>query len=414
MFVSLIKESIRFALGSLWGNKLRTFLSLFGIVIGIFSIILVLSAVNSLEKNIEGTFNSLGTNVVFVGKWPWDGMGPDYPYWKYMKRPQPSPAEVELIRRRASSVADVAFRSQFGTNGAYKDMSAENIQLMGISYEFDRLRPLDIEQGRYFTEQESRYGKNVAILGVETAQALFPDGGGVGKTIKLNGKNFEVIGTLAREGQGLLGGFNDQAVFIPLQSYRSMVNLSNFNVFSEILVQPKPGISNEGIMDELRGTMRSIRKLRPTEDDDFALNETSILTQMTEATFAVLNIVGWIIGMFAIFIGGFGVANIMFVSVKERTNIIGIQKALGARRSFILWQFLVESVVLSLLGGLAGLGLVAAAAWIVTTNFDFEINMSAQNALIGIILSVITGMVAGIIPAWMASRLDPVEAIRSK
>lgn len=414
MFASLIKESIRFALGSLWGNKLRTFLSLFGIVIGIFSIILVLSAVNSLEKNIEGTFNSLGTNVVFVGKWPWDGMGPDYPYWKYMKRPQPSPAEVELIRRRASSVADVAFRSQFGTNGAYKDMSAENIQLMGISYEFDRLRPLDIEQGRYFTEQESRYGKNVAILGVETAQALFPDGGGVGKTIKLNGKNFEVIGTLAREGQGLLGGFNDQAVFIPLQSYRSMVNLNSSNVFSEILVQPKPGISNEGIMDELRGTMRSIRKLRPTEDDDFALNETSILTQMTEATFAVLNIVGWIIGMFAIFIGGFGVANIMFVSVKERTNIIGIQKALGARRSFILWQFLVESVVLSLLGGLAGLGLVAAAAWIVTTNFDFEINMSAQNALIGIILSVVTGMVAGIIPAWMASRLDPVEAIRSK
>lgn len=414
MLISLLRESIRFALGSLWSNKLRTFLSLFGIVIGIFSIILVLSVVNSLEKNIEGTFNSLGTNVVFVGKWPWDGMGPDYPYWKYMKRPNPSPSELDLIRKRASSVADVAFRSQFNTNATYKDQSAQNIQLMGISYEFNRVRPLDIEQGRYFTEQESRYGKHVAVLGVETASALFPDGGALGKTVKLNGTNFEVIGTLTREGQGLLGGFNDQAVFVPLQTYRGMVNLNSMNVFSEIVVQPKPGVSNAGIMDELRGTMRSVRKLRPSEDDNFALNETSILTQMTATTFAVLNVVGWIIGMFAIFIGGFGVANIMFVSVRERTNIIGIQKALGARRSFILWQFLVESVVLSLLGGVAGLMMVLLAARVATVAFDFEINMSLQNASIGIILSVITGMLAGIIPAWMASRLDPVEAIRSK
>jgi len=414
MLVSLVRESIRFALGSLWSNKLRTFLSLFGIVIGIFSIILVLSVVNSLEKNIESTFNSLGTNVVFVGKWPWDGMGPDYPYWKYMKRPNPSPSELDLIRKRASSVADVAFRSQFNTNATYKDQSAENIQLMGISYEFNRVRPLDIEQGRYFTEQESRYGKHVAVLGVETASALFPSGGALGKTVKLNGTNFEVIGTLAREGQGLLGGFNDQAVFVPLQTYRGMVNLNSMNVFSEIVVQPKPGVSNAGIMDELRGTMRSVRKLRPSEDDNFALNETSILTQMTATTFAVLNVVGWIIGMFAIFIGGFGVANIMFVSVRERTNIIGIQKALGARRSFILWQFLVESVVLSLLGGIAGLIMVLLVARVATVAFDFEINMSLQNATIGIMLSVITGMLAGIIPAWMASRLDPVEAIRSK
>lgn len=414
MLISLVRESIRFALGSLWSNKLRTFLSLFGIVIGIFSIILVLSVVNSLEKNIESTFNSLGTNVVFVGKWPWDGMGPDYPYWKYMKRPNPSPSELDLIRKRASSVADVAFRSQFTTNATYKDQSAQNIQLMGISYEFNRVRPLDIEKGRYFTEQESRYGKHVAVLGVETASALFPEGGALGKTLKLNGINFEVIGTLAREGQGLLGGFNDQAVFVPLQTYRGMVNLSSMNVFSEIVVQPKPGVSNAGIMDELRGTMRSVRKLRPSEDDNFALNETSILTQMTATTFAVLNVVGWIIGMFAIFIGGFGVANIMFVSVRERTNIIGIQKALGARRSFILWQFLVESVVLSLLGGIAGLMMVLLAAKVATVAFDFEINMSLQNAFIGIMLSVITGMLAGIIPAWMASRLDPVEAIRSK
>ena len=199
---------------------------------------------------------------------------------------------------------------------------------------------------------------------------------------------------------------------MPLQTYRGMVNLSSMNVFSEIVVQPKPGVSNAGIMDELRGTMRSVRKLRPSEDDNFALNETSILTQMTATTFAVLNVVGWIIGMFAIFIGGFGVANIMFVSVRERTNIIGIQKALGARRSFILWQFLVESVVLSLLGGIAGLMMVLLAAKVATVAFDFEINMSLQNAFIGIMLSVITGMLAGIIPAWMASRLDPVEAIR--
>lgn len=409
-----MKESVRFALGSLWANKLRTSLSLLGIIIGIFSIILVLSAVSSLKKDVENTFNSLGSNIIFVGKWPWDGMGPDYPFWKYLSRPNPNPAEVEQLLKRTSIVGDMAYRAQYTVKVNQRNNAVEGVQMMGISHSFERLRPMDFEAGRYFSDQESRSGKAVAILGYDCKEGLFPGENAVGREIRINGKVFEVIGSLANEGGGLMGGFNNSAVFVPVNQFRQMYNLSSRNVFSEILVTPKPGISNAAIKDELTGAMRSIRKLRPVEEDDFSLNETSILTQMTESTFQILNVVGWVIGMFSIFIGGFGVANIMFVSVKERTAQIGVQKALGAPRRFILWQFLIESVVLSLLGGLIGLFVVFTTTYIITNYFNFAISLNFQNAFIGVFLSAITGMISGIIPAFTASRLDPVEAMRSK
>jgi len=412
MIWTLMKESIKFAFGSLWGNKLRAFLSLLGIVIGVFSIILVLSAVSSLQKNVENSFNSLGSNVVFVGKWPWDGMGPDYPYWKYLKRPNPNPREIEYIFERSSVIADIGFRAQRTVSASHRDQKASSLQLMGISHAYDKVRPLDIEEGRYFTEQESRMGKNVTILGNDTKEALFGSNPAIGSSIRINGKVYEVIGVLKPEGSGFIGGFNDGACFVPINNFKALFNLKSLAIYSEIVVMPKEGISMDVLKSELTGTMRGIRKLKPMEEDDFSLNETSILTQMTASIFAILNIVGWVIGMFSIFIGGFGVANIMFVSVKERTSEIGIQKSLGAPRKFILWQFLIESMVLSSVGGVIGLLLVFVATFVITQSFGFDMSLNAQNAGIGIFLSTLTGMVAGIVPAYSASRMDPVEAIR--
>ncbi len=414
MIFKLISESFLFALSSLITDKLRTFLSLLGIVIGIFSIILVLTAVDSLEENIESSIDSLGSDVVFVSKWPWDGMGSDYPWWKYLSRPNPSEDELDYIRERSEAIGQIAFRSQITTTIKHKDQFVESVDIQGVTYEFRDVWNLAIEKGRYFTEMEGRMGKNVMIMGSGVAEAMFPRQNPVDKMVTARGRKFQVIGVLKREGEGILGGFNDNAVFIPLVNYKTIANLNNPDLFSEILVKAKPGITNAQLKDELTGIMRAVRRIAPGAENDFSLNETSILSNSTKQIFAILNIVGWIIGGFSIFIGGFGIANIMFVSVKERTQLIGIQKAIGAKRYFILIQFLTESLVLSLMGCVVGLVLVYLVTLFSGSFISFKLILHFNNVMVGVIISTIVGLLAGIVPAYTAARLDPVEAIRSK
>jgi len=414
MLFKQIGESFVFALGALWANKLRSILSLLGIVIGIYSIILVLSAVDSLHKSVEDSINSLGSDVVFISKWPWEDMGPDYPWWKYMSRPNPTAEDFENIKSRSNAIQDMAFRAQIQDVVKARVEYVNNAEIFGISKEFKDVWGFPIGEGRYFSESESRSGFPVAILGAEIADDLFPNERAIGKEITLRGKKLTVIAVLKREGKGLFGGFNDHAVFVPLQFYKSVVNMKNLDLFTEILVKAKPGYSLEALKDELTGIMRGGRRLKPVQDNNFSLNEITILSNQTQSIFGVLNIVGWLIGMFSIFIGGFGIANIMFVSVKERTQLIGIQKALGAKRHFILIQFLTEAVVLSLIGCVFGLILVFLTTTVVTVAVGFDMRLSLANAIIGMSISVITGLVSGIVPAYTASRLDPVEAMRSK
>lgn len=414
MLLKQIAESFVFALGALWGNKLRSLLSLLGIVIGIYSIILVLSAVDSLQKNVEDSISSLGSDVVFISKWPWEDMGPDYPWWKYLSRPNPDAEDFENIKSRSSAVEEMAFRAQTNSTVKAGKEYVNNADVYGISKELKDVWSFPVGEGRYFSESESRTGFPAAILGAEIADDLFPGKRAVGKEITVKGKKVTVIGVLKREGKGLFGGFNDHAVFVPLQFYKSVVNMKNPDMFTEILVKAKPGYSVEALKDELTGIMRGGRRLKPVQDNDFSLNEITILSNQTQSIFGVLNIVGWLIGMFSIFIGGFGIANIMFVSVKERTQLIGIQKALGAKRHFILIQFLTEAVVLSLFGCLVGLIMVVGTTTLISAVSGFGMRLSLVNAIIGVSISVVTGLVSGIIPAYSASRLDPVEAIRSK
>ena len=414
MLFKQIVESFIFALGALWGNKLRSSLSLLGIVIGIFLIIFVLSAVDSLKRSVEDSISSLGSDVVFISKWPWEDMGPDYPWWKYLSRPNPTTDDFENIKARSSIVQDIAFRAQTQTIIKAKKEYVNNADVFGISKEFKDVWNFPIGEGRYFSEGESRTGFPAAILGAEIAEDLYPGQNALGKEISFKGKKLAIIGILKKEGSGLFGGFNDNAVFVPLQFYKSVVNMKNPDLFTEILVKAKPGYSIAGLKDELTGIMRGGRRLKPVEDNNFSLNEITIIANQTESIFLVLNLVGWLIGMYSILIGGFGVAQIMFVSVKERTAMIGIQKALGAKRHFILIQFLTEAVVLSMFGCVFGLILVLIVTSGISAATDFQMGLSFQNALIGVTISVLTGLLSGIIPAYSASRLDPVEAMRSK
>jgi putative ABC transport system permease protein len=409
----VLLESILFAFHSLVANRLRTLLSLMGVVIGIFVIILILAAVDSLKKDVNESISSLGDDVVFIHKWSWEG-GMDYPWWKYMLRPQPTVEEMEQVIKQSELTEAASYRTVANRPIKYKNNNIPSAEINGVGDYFEQVQSIEVSKGRFFSENEIRSGRNVAVLGHDIYDGLFGLEDVIGKNIKIAGKNFEVIGMLKKEGESLIGSGTDERVYIPYIAIRPIADMNNWRVHKEILVKKKENTTNAELKDELTGIMRSLRKLKPGEENDFSLNEASILAKETANITSILNIVGWVIGLLAIFVGGFGISNIMFVSVKERTNLIGIQKALGARKSFILLQFLVESLVLSLIGGLLGLFLVFISSLVVQSISSFNLVLSFSNIMTGIVISGIVGLISGIVPAYSAAQLDPVEAIRSK
>jgi len=413
LFLTLFKESVLFALNALVVNKLRTFLSLLGITIGIFAIISVFTVVDSLEINLRKSVSSLGDNVVFVQKWPWT-FGPNYPWWKYINRPLPRVHELEFIQKRIKSAEAATLVISGRRTVQYQSSSVQNAEIVAVSQDYDKVKFLDVEQGRYFTDIESVSGRNIAVVGASIAEALFPHGDALGKEIKIAGSKVMIIAVLKKQGEGLnIFGTTDNQLILPVNYVRNIIDINSDNIDPTIMVKAKPGINNDQLIDELRGIMRATRKLKPKADDDFALNQSSLISNQFDSLFSIIGVAGWIIGGFSILVGGFGIANIMFVSVRERTAIIGIQKALGAKRYFILLQFLTEAVVLSLLGGLIGLLLVFGGTFLGESMFGMEIVMTTGNILMGLIISAVIGVISGFVPSYTASRLDPVEAIRS-
>jgi putative ABC transport system permease protein len=412
----LILESFRFAWGALKGNILRTTLSLLGVTVGIFAIIAVFTFVDSLEKNIKDSLSFLGSGVVYFDKWPFPGNEP-YPWWNYLRRPNPSYNEYKFMQAKLKKSSSIAIFCNRGNQNIKRGtFSIGQIDLVGGSPGYDELFEVNIERGRYFTPDELD-GRGVAILGYEVAVALFPNKENpIGELIKVKDQNFRVVGVVKQEGQSFLGRTtNDYNVIVPYQTFRRLyqTGTGRWNEL-ESTIGVKGQDSDVGLVElesEIRGTMRVRRGLKPSEKDSFAVNRPEAFMNMISGIFDVFGIAGWIIGGFSILVGGFGIANIMFVSVKERTSIIGLQKSLGAKNYFILFQFLFEAVFLSLIGGLGGLLLVYLLTFIPFGSLDVQLSM--RNIVLGIGVSSAIGIISGIVPAAVAARLDPVDAIRS-
>ncbi|WP_046246369.1 ABC transporter permease [Hymenobacter terrenus] len=415
----LTLESFRFALDALKSNLLRTILSLLGVTVGIFAIIAVFTVVDSLEANIRSSLDFVGDKIISVQKWPLE-FGSDYPWWKYFNRPVPTPREFQQLRKQLgpNNKGIAIFAASGGNNLKSGSNSVSDCVLQGVSYDFRVVSNVPIKEGRYFTNQEMDAARPVAIIGATIAENLFPNGSALGKQLKARGQTFTVIGVMEKEGKKLVTiSSNDANCIIPFGMFTKMFALSTtgFGGGPSATIAVKGRDEDPGLLDleyEMRGVMRNIRGLKPREEDNFALNRPEMIAAAVGKLFGVIGVVGAVIGSFAILVGGFGIANIMFVSVRERTNIIGIQKSLGAKNFFILFQFLFEAVCLCLIGGGAGIVLV----WLVTLmpQDALPLTMSAARIILGLLISVGIGVIAGIVPAVMAANLDPVIAIRAK
>ena len=410
-FLKLLRESIILAFNSVTINKLRTFLSLFGITIGIFSIISVFTVLDWMEKSIRDSINSMGSNVIYIQKFPWS-FDPNLEWWNIIKWPSVSLNDYQAIVNKSGKSEAISLVVAQAENISYKKNVANSVPVAAVTDNLENVIAFEIEKGRYFSMYEYSRGSNVAVLGAEIADRLFSEEDPLGKEIKVRGLKVRIIGVLKKEGEGVISLNNiDQLTIVPLNFGSNFINLRNRFVDNQMIIKAKPGVSVQELTDEATMILRAARRLKPLEPSNFSINNSTMLSRGFDAVFAGINIGGWLIGGFSILVGGFGIANIMFVSVRERTNIIGIQKALGAKRSFILQQFLAESVLLSIVGGI--LGIIMIFIGTIGINYLYELNMhlTLSNILLALTISGVIGIVAGYAPAYAAAKMNPVDAI---
>jgi len=413
LLIKIIYESILQGLHQLTANKLRTFLSLLGITIGIFSIVSVQSAIDSMKYSIKNSFSELGSDVVYIDTNPWDEDDDDN-WRKYEKFPEPSYEEYVQLKERLDLADKVAFNIFTGGSAIkYNASSVEGAFIMGPTFDYGEIANLKFKSGRWFTPIEYQQGSNKLILGATIASELFQDINPIGKYVKMYGAKFQVIGVVEENGDNLFSPIPyDIATIMPLTKLRQILNIKDERNGRLLNAKAKDGISLDELKDEIIANLRAIRQIRPIEENNFFVNNISMLNGIIDSVFGIMTFVGYIIGVFALIVGLFSVANIMFVSVKERTNLIGVKKALGARRNIILMEILTEAIILCIIGGLVGLLLVYGVLTLISNLSDFAVGLTMWNAIYGVGLSIITGILSGLLPALNASKLDPVVAMR--
>ncbi|WP_300566192.1 ABC transporter permease [Flavobacterium sp.] len=412
VYIRLLKESFSFAVNALRNNKLRTLLSLLGVTIGIFSIIAVLAAVDSLDRKIKQDLSSLDKNSIFLLN---HSFGPtEVPKWKREQFPNVTYEEYEYLSKSLNGLDAMCFELfTRHENIKYEGKTVSSIGVIPTTYELEDIQALAFKEGRFFTESESNSGTPLVVLGYDIAKNLFDGMDPLGKKVRLYGQKFTVIGVIKKMGSGILSGEEDTTVYIPVNFLRQLYGDNNELVTPAMLIKPAQGVDMDAFKGELAQKLRTFRGLKAGEIDNFFINLLSGFTDMLDGIISQMNIMGWIIAGFSLLVGGFGIANIMFVSVKERTNLIGIQKSLGAKNKFILLQFLFEAIILSVFGGLIGLFLVWIISVILTNALDFDFVLGYGNVALGTFLAAFIGLISGILPAISAAKLDPVEAIRS-
>lgn len=410
MWLTLFRESIRFAWSAIVVNRVRTILSLMGVMVGIFLITAVFSVVDSLEDNLMDTFNMMDDDVLFVQKWPW-GMGEDYPWWEYLRRSQPSLENMEMLAERLTMHEAIAYQVGDMMDAESGNNRFSGARVAGVTVDYPQVVGIDLAEGRVITEMESVAGAPVALIGHEVAMGLFGQTSVLGKRFKLKGKRLEVIGVFEEEGSSVISDGFDKVVMIPARFASRIIDLRSAD--GSIMVKAAEGVSNEMLRDHIIQHFRPVRGMRPAEGDDFSVNELSAVTGIIESIFVQVGYGSWFIGIFAILVGCFSIANIMFVSVRERTRFIGIQKAIGAKSTFILIQFLFEAVFLCILGAIIALAFIQLLIWGVNAmDLGMLLSIRPSRVAIAIVVAVVSGLIAGIAPALQASRMPPVEAMR--
>lgn len=409
--LEILGTSLKMALGEFRSNKLRTFLSLFGITIGIFCIIGVLATVNSLEQNVQKDIKALGSNTIFIDKWDYSGQ---IPYWKLLNRPFPKIEEMKLLKLAVPEAANIAFALQRMDKVEFQNEKLDNVRLYGITEDFGNIQTIDVIDGRYLQQSDYDFATNSVVIGHKVAEELFgrPERA-VGKMISIYDRNVNIVGLIKKQGNSMIGGWEfDNSILLSYGYMRTMVREESSDPV--IMLQGKETIPMKALRDEVTGAMRSIRKLKPTQIDNFSLNDIDAFGEMAAGIFAGINMGGFFIAVLSLIVGMFGVANIMFVTVRERTPQIGLKKAIGAKRATIMLEFLMESAFLCIMGGLIGLLLVFGLTLLVSDSMGFPITISIKIMTIAVSICIFVGVLAGIIPASIAAKLDPVVAIRSK
>lgn len=410
--LNILRNSLRLTLQELKVNKLRTALSLTGVAFGIFCIIGVLATVNSLERNIQNEVNTLGSNTIYIDKWEYSG-GPDKPFWKFRARPVMKYEEMDLIKKRSQLLDDISFLIRSGGNISHNDDIIQNVSLYGIVEGQMTVQPISFDQGRYISSSEFNSGSAVGLIGFDNAEKLYGSAErALGKYFDIKGKKVSIVGVIKKEGKNFIGWDYDNCIMLPYKFCKQIVDEDNSNPV--LIAKGKDNVTTSALMNELEGVMRQIRRLSPTTEDNFSLNSVEAFSKAITSLFSTVNVVGGLIGVISLIVGMFGIANIMFVTVKERTSVIGLKKAIGAKSASILFEFLLEATILCLMGGAIGLFFVYILTLILSGPLNFPVYVSLPLLISTVIICLVVGVLAGIFPASRAAKMDPVVAIRSK